>query len=121
MSDPRPECDGFGLIYDVTPGGIAKKCPGCRLCQGTEEKLVPQPVNLPPKVMAEREMTLPEALKWAMEGQTRLIDAEVKICIWETERVVKQARANPTWETCFHHCLWALHRAWEQRDGSLHD
>lgn len=66
-------------------------------------------------------MTLPEAVEWAMKGQTRLIDAEVRICIWETERIVKQARANPTWDTCFHRCLWDLHRAWEKREGSLHD
>lgn len=57
-------------------------------------------------------MNLEEAVKWAMEGETRLIDAEVKLCIWETERIVKQARANPKWETCFHRCLWDLHEAW---------
>lgn len=59
-------------------------------------------------------MTLPEAIQWAIEGQTRLHDARVRICIWETERIVKQARANSTWETCFHTCLWALDRAWEK-------
>lgn len=74
-----------------------------------------------PKIVEERSMTLPEAVEWAMKGQTRLIDAEVRICIWETERIVKQARANPTWDTCFHRCLWDLHRAWEKREGSLHD
>ena len=30
-----------------------------------------------------------------------LIDALTFICVWESERIVKQARENPTWETCF--------------------
>lgn len=67
-----------------------------------------------PKIVEAREMTLPEAVRWAMEGQTRLIDAEVKICIWETERIVKQARTHDTWDTCFHRCLWELHKEWER-------
>lgn len=70
-----------------------------------------------PKIVAQREMTLPEAVEWAMKDQTRLIDAEVKICIWETERIVKQVRANPagsSWDTCFHRCLWAVHEAWNK-------
>lgn len=68
-----------------------------------------------PKIVEPRLMTLPEAVRWAMEGQTRLIDAQVRICIWETERIVKQARANPTWETCFFQCLVALQKAWDLR------
>jgi hypothetical protein len=34
-SNPNNECDGFGTIYDVTPGEAAKPCPGCRRCQFT--------------------------------------------------------------------------------------
>ena len=81
--------------------------------------LLSRPRHAPP--LQPQPMNLWDAVKWAMEGQTRLIDAEVRICIWETERVVRQARANPQWETCFHRCLWELHRAWEAREGSLHD
>lgn len=66
-----------------------------------------------PQITEPRPMTLPEAIAWAMKDQARLIDAQVSICIWETERIVKQARAHPTWETCFHHCLWELQKAWE--------
>lgn len=73
-----------------------------------------------PKVVEERSMNIDEAIKWAMEGQTRLIDAQVKICIWETERIVKQARANPTWDTCFHRCLWALNEAWDKAHDQQH-
>lgn len=68
-----------------------------------------------PRVTESRAMTLDEAIKWAMEGQTRLIDAQVKICIWEAERIVVQARANPAWDTCFHRCLWALQEAWDKQ------
>lgn len=68
-----------------------------------------------PKIVEAREMTLPQAIRWAIEGQTRLIDAQVKICIWETERIVKQARANPTWETFFHRCLWDLGIEWDRQ------
>jgi hypothetical protein len=68
-----------------------------------------------PKIVEARAMTLPEAIRWAMEGQTRLIDAQVKICIWETERIVNQARTNPTWDTCFHRCLWELGLEWAKQ------
>lgn len=74
-----------------------------------------------PKIVEPREMRLAEAILWAMEGQTRLIDAQVKICIWETERIVKQARANPTWETCFFRCLWELQKEWERSYPSATD
>jgi len=68
-----------------------------------------------PKIVEPREMNLWEAVAWAMEGQTRIIDAQVRICIWETERIVKRARAHSTWDTCFHRCLWELQRSWEKR------
>jgi hypothetical protein len=37
------------------------------------------------------EPSLEEALSW--------------ICVWESERVVKQARENTQWETCFGTCI----------------
>lgn len=49
-------------------------------------------------------MNITEATKRACEEST-LLDALTWICIWESERVVKQARANPQWETCFGICL----------------
>lgn len=68
-----------------------------------------------PKVIEPRAMNLWEAVTWAMEGQERLIDAQVRMCVWETERIVKQARAHSTWDTCFHRCLWELQIAWDKR------
>lgn len=68
----------------------------------------------PPQIADQRPMTIAEAVRWARDGETRLIDAQVKICIWESERIVKQARANPTWETCFHTALWELNKEWER-------
>ncbi|HLA60946.1 MAG TPA: hypothetical protein VK626_01750 [Nitrospiraceae bacterium] len=83
----------------------------------SEEERVPVDDQhcIPPRVVEPRRMTLTEAIKWAMEGQTRLIDAQVKVCIWESERIVKQARDNPTWDTCFHTALWELNKEWERR------
>ncbi len=49
-------------------------------------------------------MNLVEATTRACEEDT-LLDALTFICIWESERVVKQARANEQWETCFKHSL----------------
>ena len=34
-----------------------------------------------------------------------LLDALTFICIWESERVVKQCRENEQWDTCFKICL----------------
>ena len=43
---------------------------------------------------------LVEATKRACQEPT-LLDALTFICIWESERAIKQAKENPTWETCF--------------------
>jgi hypothetical protein len=45
-------------------------------------------------------MNITEATERACKEST-LLDALTYICIWESERVVKQARENKTWETCF--------------------
>ena len=34
-----------------------------------------------------------------------LVEALTWICVWETERVVKQARTNPTWNTMFKYLI----------------
>lgn len=48
-----------------------------------------------------------EATKRACEEPT-LLDALTWICIWESERVVKQARKSMQWETCFKVCLQSV-------------
>lgn len=45
-------------------------------------------------------LNLVEATKRACQEST-LLDALTFICIWESERAIRQARENPTWETCF--------------------
>jgi len=49
-------------------------------------------------------MNITEAVARACEEPT-LLDALSWICVWESERVVKQARKNERWETCFKTCL----------------
>jgi len=49
-------------------------------------------------------MNITEATKRACQEPT-LLDALSFICVWESERVVKQARENEQWETCFKVCL----------------
>jgi len=49
-------------------------------------------------------MNIDEAVKQACEKPT-LLEALTDICIWESERVVRQARTNKQWETCFRVCL----------------
>ena len=49
-------------------------------------------------------MNISEATKKACEKPT-LLEALTDICIWESERIVKQARKNEQWETCFKVCL----------------
>lgn len=52
-------------------------------------------------------MDITEATKRACEEPT-LLDAFSWICVWESERVVKQARENAQWETCFKVCLRSI-------------
>lgn len=44
--------------------------------------------------------------------ESTLIRALSWIAVWESERVVKQARANPQWETCFRRCFEAVFKRW---------
>lgn len=71
----------------------------------------------PPTVTETRRMNLKEAAKWAIEGQKSLRDAQVRMCIWEAERIVQQARKGPTWDTCFHMCLLEVQEAWDEVNG----
>jgi hypothetical protein len=36
------------------------------------------------------------------------------ICVWECERVVKQARSSETWDTYFQICIHSVMCAWEK-------
>lgn len=57
------------------------------------------------------DMTLDEMLKKAVE-MPLLLDALTFACVWESERIVKQARAHEQWETCFRVTLEATMKAW---------
>ena len=61
-------------------------------------------------------MNITEALARAIQEPT-LLKAMSWICLWESERVVKQARAYPTWDTCFEHCLKLVIEAWHTEAG----
>jgi len=64
-------------------------------------------------------MNITEAVNRACEEPT-LLDAQSWICIWECERVVKQARANPQWETCFKVCLKLVtEEYWKKNDRRI--
>ncbi len=52
----------------------------------------------------EQSLGITEAVRRACKEPT-LLDALSWICVWESERVVKQARKNSQWETCFKVCL----------------
>lgn len=69
-------------------------------------------------------MTLKEAVARACEEPT-LLDALTWIAVWESERVVQQARKfyetearNPDgsgWDTCFRACFAPVMQAWEKK------
>jgi len=64
-------------------------------------------------------MNTKEATERACKEPT-LLDALTFICIWESERVVKQARKNMTWETCFRVSLDSVLKTYPD-ELSLHD
>lgn len=49
-------------------------------------------------------LNIDEAVARACEQPT-LVDALTWICVWESERVVQQARREVEWETCFRICI----------------
>ena len=78
------------------------------------------------------DMDIYKAIKVACEKPT-LLDALTWICLWESERVVRQALTNCTydgitirrteagkdqekgWDTCFKVCLGAVMEAWHEK------
>jgi heme A synthase len=66
----------------------------------------------------EGAMKLNEAVRRALE-ETTLVKALVFIAIWETARVVNQARHSPTWDTCFERCFKDVIEAWAGQENSL--
>jgi hypothetical protein len=73
-------------------------------------------------------MTLKEAVARACEEPT-LLDALTWIAVWESERVVQQARKfyetgrrNPDgsgWDTCFRSCFDPVMKAWEEKHQAI--
>lgn len=62
-------------------------------------------------------LNITEATKRACEEPT-LLDALAWICVWESERVVQQARENPQWETCFKVCLRSVLDNYPQKEAA---
>lgn len=62
----------------------------------------------------EESMNITEATKKACEEPT-LLEALTWICVWDSERVVKQARANAQWGTCFKVCLKSVLDNYKQK------
>lgn len=62
-------------------------------------------------------MNTSQAVERACREPT-LIDALTWIAIWESERAIQQAKANPTWETCFKHCFTNVMKQWPVNSGS---
>jgi hypothetical protein len=58
-------------------------------------------------------MTLIQASKKAC-SEPSLIAALTWIAIWETERIVKQARRESDWETCFRCCFEQVFSDWKE-------
>jgi len=64
-------------------------------------------------------MNITEATKRACKEPT-LLDALTWICVWESERVVKQAKKNlrdlegKGWDTCFRACLKEVMREYRK-------
>lgn len=65
-------------------------------------------------------MNLDEAVKEAC-GAPDLVSALAFVCVWESERVVGQARAAQKYETCFTVCIKAVMDAWEALEGLMAD
>ena len=64
-------------------------------------------------------MNIDEAVKEACKRST-LLDALTFICIWESERIVKQAKKKlydadgKGWDTCFRFCLAGVVKKYNQ-------
>ena len=71
-------------------------------------------------------MDLPEAVDRACQ-EPSLIDALTYICIWESERIVKQVRENygsgsyGAWDTCFRHCISHVMKEYKIEKGQRNE
>lgn len=70
-------------------------------------------------------LNINELVKLAIEQPT-LIDALTFISVWESERIVKQARFNfgsgsngAGWDTCFRTCISTVMKAWEEKQKQV--
>jgi len=70
-------------------------------------------------------MTIDQAVARACE-EPSLLDALSWICIWESERAIKQARERygsgtdgAGWDTCFRVCLKRVMESYRNRSGAL--
>ena len=71
-------------------------------------------------------MNFKEAIERACQEPT-LLDAQTWICIWESERAIKQARENygsgtdgAGWDTCFKICLKEVtEEYWKRNDRRI--
>lgn len=54
--------------------------------------------------MLGEQMKLSEAVNRACQEPT-LLEALSWICVWESERIVRQAKASAHWQTCFGACI----------------
>ena len=61
-------------------------------------------------------MNIDKAVSVACAEPT-LLDALTWIAIWECERAIKQAKNNPTWETCFKRALDQVLKQYQARQG----
>lgn len=89
--------------------GASQYCPVCNGYNISGLKLPEECVWCNPYLL-KTIMTIKEAIEIACEEPT-LLDALSWICIWESERVVKQAKRGlrgpdgQGWDTCFKFCL----------------
>lgn len=65
-------------------------------------------------------MNFNKAIEKACKEST-LIDALVSICIWESERIIKQAEKNEGWDSCFKICLNTVVKKWRDKNKKFND
>jgi hypothetical protein len=59
-------------------------------------------------------LNLDQAKRQACKDGRTLDEALVWIAVWESERIVRQARESSTWDTCFEHCFTAVREYYQQ-------
>ena len=122
---PGAELEPDGLVQLVRQG-IGREIPHSRAEAG------PVPDSPGEDVTVFGNMTLPEAAKKAC-GEPMLVDALSWICVWESERAIRQTFLNcrlegesiirteagrkgeKGWDTCFRISLEAVMEEWDKR------